>query len=141
MTDANNGYTFNLAREFLAETADAGVTWLEEAFWEDPILYRRFQGWLRAEGLSTLVADGEGRPVVDPYTPIVAGGLAASTTGRVEPSPLLMEMARERLVDVVQYDIWDPGITRWLQVGRVLDGWGRRSAPHHYGTLFGNYAS
>jgi L-rhamnonate dehydratase len=141
MTDANNGYTFNLAREFLAETADVGVTWLEEAFWEDPILYRRLQGWLRAEGLSTLIADGEGRPVVDPYTAIVAEGLAESKAGRVEPSALLLEMAREGLVDVVQYDVWDPGITRWLQVGPMLDGWGRRSAPHHYGTLFGNYAS
>jgi L-alanine-DL-glutamate epimerase-like enolase superfamily enzyme len=34
-----------------------------------------------------------------------------------------------------------PGITRWLEIGSLLDSWGRKASPHHYGTLFGNYAS
>jgi L-alanine-DL-glutamate epimerase-like enolase superfamily enzyme len=41
----------------------------------------------------------------------------------------------------VQYDLVDYGLTRWLETGRRLDAWGRRSAPHHYGTCFGNYAA
>ena len=76
------------------------------------------QAWLRAEGLSTLIADGE--------------GLA---------SPRLPEMARQRLVNVVQYDIFSYGFTRWLELGARLDRWGARTAPHHYGGHYGNYAS
>ena len=141
LTDANNGFTFNLARDFLAGTAAAGVFWLEEAFHEDPILYRRLRAWLQSEGLTTLIADGEGRPVADPYSTLAVEGLAATVSGRGEPSPLLLEMAREGLVDVVQYDVFYPGFTRWLRIGPQLDAWGRRSAPHHYGSHYGNYAA
>jgi L-rhamnonate dehydratase len=68
--------------------------------------------------LKTLIADGE--------------GLAA---------PLLMDWARDGLVDVIQYDYLSHGLTRWLATGRQLDEWGVRAAPHHYGGLYGNYAS
>ena len=118
MTDANNGYNLNLAKQLLRATADADVFWLEEAFHEDDVLYSDFQAWLRAEGLSTLIADGE--------------GLA---------SPRLLEMARQRLVNVVQYDIFSYGFTRWLELGAQLDRWGARTAPHHYGGHYGNYTS
>ena len=118
MMDANNGYNLNLAKQLLQTTAEAGVFWLEEAFHEDDVLYRDLQAWLRAEGLSTLIADGE--------------GLA---------SPRLPEMARQRLVNVVQYDIFSYGFTRWLELGARLDRWGARTAPHHYGGHYGNYAS
>jgi L-alanine-DL-glutamate epimerase-like enolase superfamily enzyme len=118
MIDANNGYNLNLAKRVLAETADSNVFWIEEAFHEDPVLYRDLREWLDKEGLSTLIADGEG-----------------------QASPLLMNWARERIVDVVQYDILSPGFTRWLEIGAQLDGWGVRSAPHHYGGLYGNYVS
>ena len=118
MLDANNGYNLNLAKQVLQATAEAGVFWLEEAFHEDEVLYRDLQAWLRAEGLPTLIADGE--------------GLA---------SPRLLEMARQRVVNVVQYDIFSYGFTRWLELGPQLDRWGARTAPHHYGGHYGNYAS
>ena len=118
MLDANNGYNLNLAKQLLQGTAEAGVFWLEEAFHEDDVLYRDLQAWLQAEGLPTLIADGE--------------GLA---------SPRLLEMAHQRLVNVVQYDIFSYGFTRWLELGPQLDRWGARTAPHHYGGHFGNYAS
>jgi L-alanine-DL-glutamate epimerase-like enolase superfamily enzyme len=44
-------------------------------------------------------------------------------------------------VDVIQYDIYGHGFSAWLATGRQLDGWGLRSAPHHYGSHFGNYAA
>lgn len=42
---------------------------------------------------------------------------------------------------MVQYDIFGYGLTRWLALGRTLDGWGVGTAPHHYGAHYGNYAA
>lgn len=116
--DANNGYNLNLTKRVLGETAECRLFWVEEPFHEDAMLYRNLREWLAKEGLATLIADGEG-----------------------QASPTLLDMAREGLVDVVQYDIQSFGFTPWLEVGRQLDGWGRRSAPHHYGGFFGNFTS
>ena len=118
LIDANNGYNLNLAKRVLTETADAGVFWLEEPFHEDPVLYRDLKEWLAGQGLATLIADGEG-----------------------QASPTLLDWARDGLIDVVQYDIFGHTFTGWLKTGRLLDGWGRRTAPHHYGGHLGNYAT
>lgn len=118
LLDANNGYNLNIAKQVLRETADCGVRWLEEAFHEDAILYRDLREWLAAEGLPIWIADGEG-----------------------EASPRLLDWARDGLIDVVQYDIFSYGFTPWLATGRQLDGWGRRSAPHHYGRHYGNFVA
>jgi len=103
MLDANNGYTLNLTKHVLAETADCRIHWMEEAFHEDAQFYRPLKSWLAEQGLNVLIADGEG------------------------------------LIDVVQYDIFGYGLTRWLALGRRLDRWGVGSAPHHYGAHYGNY--
>ena len=75
------------------------------------------------------IAQGRG-----PSRPPVDNSLG-STVGQFQ------DFAREGVVDVVQQDVIVPGITRWLQMGPLLDSWGRKASPHHYGTLFGNYAS
>ena len=118
MLDANNGYNLNLTKRVLEETADCGVIWMEEAFHEDAVLYRDLKEWLAARELPILIADGEG-----------------------EASPSLLDWAREGLADVIQYDIFGHGFSRWLETGRKLDGIGVRSAPHHYGGHYGNYAT
>jgi L-alanine-DL-glutamate epimerase-like enolase superfamily enzyme len=118
MLDANNGYNLNLAKEVLQATADCRIYWLEEAFHEDAVLYRELKTWLAQAGLAVLIADGEG-----------------------EASPRLLEWAGQGLVDVVQYDIFGHGFTRWLHTGQQLDALGVRSAPHHYGQLYGNYCA
>ena len=118
MLDANNGYTLNLAKHVLAETADCGIFWLEEPFHEDDILYQDLHNWLVQARLQTLIADGEG-----------------------QADPRLLVWARAGLVDVVQYDIFSYGMTRWLTLGRELDAAGVRSAPHHYGAHYGNYVA
>ena len=118
LLDANNGYTLNLAKHVLTETAGCKIGWLEEAFHEDDVLYRDLKTWLAAQSLNVLIADGEG-----------------------DASPRLLDWAQAGLVDVVQYDVFGYGFTRWLALGKQLDGWGVRSAPHHYGGLFGNHAS
>jgi len=118
MLDANNGYNLNLTKQVLAATAAADIYWMEEAFHEDPVLYADLQSWLAAEGLTTLIADGE--------------GLAA---------PPLVAWAQEGLIDVIQYDIHSHTFTAWLALGQQLDAWGIRSAPHHYGAHIGNYTA
>jgi L-rhamnonate dehydratase len=102
----------------LAETAAVGVYWIEEAFHEDGRLYERLKEWLAREGLETLIADREGAA-----------------------SPHLLDWARQGLIDVVQYDVLYSGFSRWLELGPQLDAWGVRSAPHHYGGWYGNYAA
>ena len=118
MLDANDGYNLNLAKRVLADTADCGVFWLEEPFREDAELYRDLRAWLDRQRLPVLIADGEG-----------------------QAAPSLLDWAREGIVDVVQYDIFGHGFTRWLATGRQLDAWGVRAAPHHYGGHYGNYAA
>ncbi len=118
MIDANNGFNFNIARRVLAETADCNLFWIEEAFHEDPELYAELRRWMQAEGIAALIADGE--------------GWAAEA---------LMDWARAGHVDVIQYDIFSHGFSSWLRTGALLDEWGIRAAPHHYGRHLGNYVS
>ncbi len=118
MIDANNGYNLNLTRRVLAETADADITWIEEAFHEDAQLYRVLKEWMAAEGLKTRIADGEG-----------------------DASPRLLDWARDGLIDIIQYDIHRPGFSRWLELGPQLAEWSVGAAPHSYGEPFGNYAA
>ncbi|MEC9257953.1 MAG: enolase C-terminal domain-like protein, partial [Candidatus Poribacteria bacterium] len=107
-----------LTKRVLAETAEANIHWMEEAFHEDPKLYDNLKAWIHAEGLKTLIADGEG-----------------------SASPNLLDWARNGLVDVIQYDIFGYGFMPWLKLGSQLDQWNVRSAPHHYGGYYGNFVS
>ena len=118
LIDANNGYNLNLTKQVLGATADANIHWMEEAFHEDPRLYANLREWMGREGLSVLIADGEG-----------------------DASPRLLEWAQNGLIDVVQYDVLRPGFTRWWSLGPQLDGWNVRSAPHAYGGVFGVYSA
>jgi L-alanine-DL-glutamate epimerase-like enolase superfamily enzyme len=118
MLDANNGYNLNLTKQVLEATADCGIFWLEEAFHEDDVLYRDLRAWLEEQRLPALIADGEG-----------------------QADPRLLDWARAGIVDVIQYDIFSYGFTNWLLLGQQLDGWNVRSAPHHYGGFYGNYAA
>jgi L-rhamnonate dehydratase len=118
MIDANNGWNVNLVKRVLTETADCHLYWLEEPFHEDQVLYDHLQNWMRSQRLDVLIADGE--------------GLA---------SPRLMQWAQAGTIEVVQYDLRDIGLTNWLKTGKQLDSWNVKSAPHNYGSNFGNYAS
>lgn len=118
LLDANNGYNLNLTKRVLEETADCNIFWMEEPFHEDNVLLRDLKAWMAERGLSTLVAEGEGWAC-----------------------PALLDWAREGLIDVVQYDIFGHGFTRWLHLGKQLGEWDVRAAPHHYGGHFGNYAA
>ena len=118
LIDANNGYTLNIAKHILSETADCNLLWLEEAFHEDDELYEDLHAWIEREGMSVLIADGEGAA-----------------------SPHLLDYARRGIVDVIQYDIFSYGMTKWLHTAPRLDAWNVRTAPHHYGRHLGNFVS
>ena len=118
MIDANNGYNINLAKWVLTETANCDIFWLEEPFNEDRTLYEHLHQWMKEAGLSVLIADGEG------YA-----------------APVLLDWARDGAINVVQYDLRDIGLSAWRTLGAQLDRWGVRSAPHNYGSAFGNYAT
>jgi L-alanine-DL-glutamate epimerase-like enolase superfamily enzyme len=142
MTDANNGYTVNIAWDFLKGTADSKVFWLEEAFYEDATTYRQLRARMKAAGLATLIADGEGRGLVDFNAPELLAGAEPAQVGAsapLAPAEVLLEMVREGIVDVLQWDVLAPGLSRWLEVAHLIEQWGRLAAPHHYGTHLGNY--
>ena len=118
LADANNGYTLNGAKEFLARTADARLGWLEEPFNEDVVLLAPFGSGYHNKDLSVLLADGETAGTDDGY-----------------------ELASEGVLDVIQCDILRAGFTPWLKLGQALDSLGAASAPHHFGLFLGNYVS
>jgi L-rhamnonate dehydratase len=119
MLDANNGYNLNITKTVLGETADCNIFWMEEAFHEDPVLYRELKAWRDANGLTFRIADGEG-----------------------DASPHLLRWAAEGLVEVVQYDVFGYGFSAWLELGRKLLEEGETlAAPHHYGAYMGNFVS
>jgi L-rhamnonate dehydratase len=118
LLDANDGYNLNLAKTVVDAVADCRVTWLEEPFREDPVLLEDLHTWMTQHGFHVLIADGEGNA-----------------------APELLAWAAAGLLDVVQYDLYAWGIARWLAAGRRLEGRATRTAPHHYGSAFGNYAA
>jgi len=117
MLDANNGWNLNLTKEVL-EAVGRNIYWIEEAFHEDPVLYRDLKEWMQAHDMPTLIADGEG-----------------------DAAPALVSWAREGLVDVLQYDIFGYGVFRWLALGQEIASTAIRCAPHHYGAQLGNYVT
>jgi L-rhamnonate dehydratase len=118
LVDANNGYTLNLAKEFLDGSADSNVGWLEEPFHEDAVLLDALRQWLEREGLPVLIADGESASVDE-----------------------CLALAVRGLLDVVQCDILGGSFSGWLRLGPALDALGVASAPHHFGLHLGNYVS
>jgi L-rhamnonate dehydratase len=118
MIDANNGYNLNLTKELLNAVSNANIFWIEEPFHEDPELFKDLKQWMGSHNLQTMIADGE--------------GLAA---------PFIIDWAKQGLIDVIQYDIRGYGFNKWLELGETLDQANVKSAPHNYGSSYGNYVS
>ncbi|WP_240688922.1 enolase C-terminal domain-like protein [Ammoniphilus sp. YIM 78166] len=119
MIDANNSYNLNITKQVLSETAHSKLTFIEEPFYEDPVLLEDLQEWMDLCGIDVLVADGEG----------------------LTAAPALVEWAMKGLIDVIQYDIRFYGFNKLLELEDRLKGTNVKQAPHNYGGPFGNYAS
>src|SRR5207244_9661773 len=83
LVDANDGYTCDGFLRYLDAVADCRLFWVEEPFRETCDDLRRLRAFLDARSPETLIADGESGFDV----------------------PFLLELARERLVDVLLMDI------------------------------------
>ena len=116
LVDANNGYNLNLTKQFLEGTAESKLHFIEEPFHEDGELYRHLSEWIAKREMKTLIADGEG-----------------------DYSQHLLGWAKRGWVDVLQYDVFIPGFSFWLELVPELHGQAIGAAPHHYGTMLGNY--
>ena len=117
LIDANNGYTLNIAKHILSQTAGCNLFWLEEAFHA-----------MSSTRTSTPGSSARACP-------------SSSPTAKASASPRLLDYARRGIVDVIQYDIFSYGLTKWLQTAPKLDAWNVRTAPHHYGRHLGNFVS
>ncbi|WP_078433794.1 enolase C-terminal domain-like protein [Metabacillus halosaccharovorans] len=116
MIDANNGYNLNLIKYVLKATAHSNITWIEEAFHEDPPLLENLKNWIQSEGLNVLVTDGEG-----------------------DSAAQIVDWAKQGYLDAIQYDILHYGFHKWKNLGQELDKVNVYTAPHSYGCVYGNY--
>ncbi len=111
LVDANDGYDGASFLEYLDGVADCRLFWVEEPFHETREDLRRLRRFLDQRSPATLIADGEARPDV----------------------PFLLELAREKLLDVLLMDIAGFGLTPWRRVMPELQQIGVQASPHAWG--------
>ena len=111
LVDANNGYTGEGFLEYMDGVRDCGLFWVEEPFEETREDLTRLRSYLDRCSTRTLIADGELRPDV----------------------PFLLELAAERLVDVLLMDIVGLGFTEWRALMPQLREVGVPTSPHAWG--------
>ena len=118
LVDANNGYRDNFAGawQFLLETKQQRLDWLEEVFPEDAELYRQLRRRMRQAGIRTPIADGENMRAAEDFRPYV------------EP---------ERLFDVMQLDIRTGGILDCRAMSQLGEPHGAQAVPHNWGSQVG----
>lgn len=107
LVDANDGYTGPGFVEYFEQVQDCDLFWIEEPFAEtreDLQLLRPLTG-------PTLIADGEAHPDV----------------------PVLLELSKEGLLDVLLMDVVSYGFTAWRQIMPSLREVGVQASPHAWG--------
>ena len=112
LVDANDGYDFVEFLDYYEAVAGCGLYWIEEPFPENRQDLLRLRQAVAALSPQTLVVDGERDPDLS----------------------LLMELAREGLLDVLNMDIRGLGFTRWRQWMPELEGIGVYASPHTWGS-------
>lgn len=118
LADANNGYRddFERAWELLRRTRDARLYWMEEIFPDDREDYLRLRRRMAAEGVETLLAEGENAREADQLRPLL------------EPDPV---------VEVTQMDIRRGGFLDNLASARMAARAGVNAVPHNWGSQVG----
>jgi D-galactarolactone cycloisomerase len=111
LVDANDGYTCDGFLRYLEAVADCHLFWIEEPFRENRDDLRRLREFVDTRCPETLLADGESAPDI----------------------PFLLELARERLLDVLLMDIAGLGFTRWRELMPTLIEIGVKASPHTWG--------
>ena len=111
LVDANDGYTCDGMIRYMDAVADCNIFWIEEPFRENREDLLKLKEFLAKKSPNTLIADGESRPDID----------------------FLLEMAREKLLDVLQMDISGLGFTNWRRIMPRLIEVGVSASPHAWG--------
>lgn len=119
MIDGNNGFDRPGAERLLEETGDQDIYWAEEMFPETIEDYEQFRTFLDRRRLRTLIADGETLPDWPPIQPYL----------------------ERRLIDVVQLDMNQIGLSAWRRLAACAETGGVSCAPHTWSSRFAVYAS
>jgi D-galactarolactone cycloisomerase len=113
LVDANNSYSGTGFLTYLDGVIDCDLFWIEEPFVEDQDDLAALRSYLNEAGARTLIADGEG---------------SESDEAR------LLDLASEGLIDVIQFNIIDYGLTAWRRIMPLLRQLGVRASPHTWGS-------
>jgi L-alanine-DL-glutamate epimerase-like enolase superfamily enzyme len=119
MVDGNNGFDREGAERLFEAVGDQRLYWAEEMFPETLDDYARFRWFLEQRGLDTLLADGETLPAPDELYPYI----------------------EQRLIDVVQLDMNQIGLSAWWKLAAFAHDYGVLCAPHTWSSRFALYAS
>lgn len=111
LVDANNGYTPADFIAYLDGVRDCDLFWIEEPFQEARNDLSTLRDYLREQSPHTLMADGEADPDV----------------------PFLLDLASDKLLDVLIMDIVSFGLTPWRQLMPTLREIGVQASPHTWG--------
>ncbi len=112
LVDANNSYSREGFLTYLDGVADCDLFWVEEPFVEAEDDLAALRSYLDRAGTRTLIADGEGSESDDMR---------------------LLDMASKGLIDVIQFNIVDYGLTAWRRIMPQLRQLGVQASPHTWG--------
>lgn len=112
LVDGNDGFTCDEMIQYLEGIGDTKLFWIEEPFLETRADYTKLRAWLENKQKKTLLADGE-------YNP---------------DETLLMELLKDKLIDVSLQDVCGLGFTAWRKLLPELKKIGATSSPHAWGS-------
>ncbi|MBE8721127.1 mandelate racemase/muconate lactonizing protein [Sphingobacterium sp. Ka21] len=113
LVDGNNGFSVEEFIQYMKGISGVNLFWIEEPFHETVVDYEKLRAWLKSEGISTLLADGEAD----------------------WDQNLLRELIEKKLIDVHLTDIEDLGFTNWRKLMPELQRLGAQTSPHAWGSL------
>jgi D-galactarolactone cycloisomerase len=113
LVDANNSYSGPGFLTYMDAVGDCDLFWVEEPFAEAEEDLGALRSHLDRTGARTLIADGEGSEAEDTR---------------------LLDLASRGLIDVIQFNIVDYGLTAWRRVMPLLRQLGVQASPHAWGS-------
>lgn len=113
LVDGNNGFSVEEFILYMKGISGVSLFWIEEPFHETVAEYETLRAWLKSEGITTLLADGEADADQD----------------------FLRELIEKKLIDVHLTDIEELGFTHWRKLMPELQKLGAQASPHAWGSL------
>jgi L-alanine-DL-glutamate epimerase-like enolase superfamily enzyme len=117
LVDANDGFTIDMAINYLEGVRDIPLFWIEEPFTETVADYQKLRAWTNVNMPKMLLADGEANP----------------------DQKLLRELEEKKLLDVHLTDMIGYGLTPWRKLMPELKKMGILASPHAFGELLKSY--